>query len=385
MTAEQAGKIIEEIHAAPPLAVVAAAGAGSQAVAWLLGVAGASRTLLEVVVPYGRLSMIDFVGREPDQFVSEENARDMASAAYRRALDLREDRQPVLGLACTATIATDRTKRGDHRAFVAVWDQAGCSEYGLLLDKGLRDREGEEELVSRLIIQALAKASGVDDVLPLEVLGLVELTANDRLQYRRTDHPDPVSLLLEGAVSWVTAHPDGSLIPEEPWAGAILPGSFRPYHHGHRQLAKAAEEILGCPVAFELSVLNVDKPPLEAPEIRKRLSQFTGEAPVLLTRAETFHKKAGLFPGCTFVVGCDTAVRLVADRYYGNSYEEMARALAEIWAAGCRFLVAGREADGRYQTVADVPVPEGFGSLFQGIPESRFRVDISSTALRAHT
>ena len=88
-------------------------------------------------------------------------------------------------------------------------------------------------------------------------------------------------------------------------------------------------------------MLNVDKPPLNADDIKQRVAQFAGKAPVALTRAETFRKKAGLFPNCPFVVGADTAERLVAERYYGNSQSGMLTALAEIWAAGCRFLVAG--------------------------------------------
>ena len=54
--------VIERIHSTPHQAGIAVAGAGSQAMAWLLGVSGASRTLLETLVPYGRLSMIDFLG-----------------------------------------------------------------------------------------------------------------------------------------------------------------------------------------------------------------------------------------------------------------------------------------------------------------------------------
>jgi len=132
--------LIQKIHDAPHRGVLAVAGAGSQAVAWLLGVAGASRTLLEVVVPYGRLSMIDLVGFEPEQFVSEATALDMAKAAYMRAERLREADFPAVGLGCTATIATDRPKRGEHRAFVATWDHGGWNSYSLRLTKGHRDR-----------------------------------------------------------------------------------------------------------------------------------------------------------------------------------------------------------------------------------------------------
>ena len=58
-------------------------------------------------------------------------------------------------------------------------------------------------------------------------------------------------------------------------------------------------------------------------------------------------------------------------------------ALAEMLVAGTRFLVAGREDQGTFKTLADVPVPEGFECLFLDIPEGQFREDISSTQLRA--
>ena len=119
--------LVQKIHDSPPQAVLAVSGAGSQAVAWLLGVAGASRTILEVVVPYGSLSMIDFIGHEPSQYVSVETATDMARAAYNRAVRLRESTVPVVGLGCTATIATDRPKRGEHRCCIATWDETGAA------------------------------------------------------------------------------------------------------------------------------------------------------------------------------------------------------------------------------------------------------------------
>ena len=154
-------QVILQIHDAPHQGVLAVSGAGTQAVAWLLGVAGASRTILEVVVPYSRRSMIDWAGSEPEQFVSQETALIMAKAAYRRALELQEDGSPVVGLACTAAIASDRPKRGQHRAYVATWDDAGWTSYSLQLAKGHRDRAGEEELVSKLVVRALA--AGVRD------------------------------------------------------------------------------------------------------------------------------------------------------------------------------------------------------------------------------
>ena len=147
--------VVARIHDTPEQAVLAVAGAGNYALAWLLGVGGASRTVLETRVPYGFLAMTDLLGGyAPDQTVSVDTAQRMARAAWDRGLALREGSAPIVGVACTATIATDRTKRGDHRAFVATWDEMQCTVDSLTLEKGLRDRIGEEDVVSRLVIAA---------------------------------------------------------------------------------------------------------------------------------------------------------------------------------------------------------------------------------------
>ena len=134
----------------------------------------------------------------------------------------------------------------------------------------------------------------------------------------RVARPEPLDELLAGDVRWVVRRPDGRLEPEGEVPPVLLPGSFNPLHVGHREMMETAVRAAGGlhpePVegAFELSVTNVDKPPLEKGDILRRLAQFGPEDMVVLTRAETFQKKAALFPGRTFVQGWDTTVRLVA-------------------------------------------------------------------------
>ena len=85
-----------------------------------------------------------------------------------------------------------------------------------------------------------------------------------------------------------------------------------------------------------------------------------------------------------FVLGADTLARLVDPRFYAGDRGGMPGAFARIRESGCRFLVAARldPSSGRVLTLADCPVPRGFDRLFEAIPESDFRMDLSSTELR---
>ena len=113
-------KLIAAIHATPHKVVIEFAGAGAQALTWLHGVGGSSRTILEATDRYAATSLIDLLGFEPVQFTSLKVARAMATQAYIRACDLVDAGEPVTGLGGTATLATDRRKRWQHRGRVAV-------------------------------------------------------------------------------------------------------------------------------------------------------------------------------------------------------------------------------------------------------------------------
>jgi hypothetical protein len=70
----------------------------------------------------------------------------------------------------------------------------------------------------------------------------------------------------------------------------------------------------------------------------------------------------------------------------GGRDEQMHAALDEMAALGVRFLVAvRRDPAGRLRTLAEARVPPRYAGLFAAIPESRFRLDTSSTELRARS
>jgi hypothetical protein len=163
---------------------------------------------------------------------------------------------------------------------------------------------------------------------------------------------------------------------------ALLSGSFNPLHRGHVKLARAAGRHLGVEVHFELSVVNADKPELPREEVERRAAQFAGVGPVWVTRAPTFAAKAELFPGAAFVLGWDTAVRVIDPKYYGGEVRRDA-ALRSLVERGCRLVVGGRvDASGAFRTWGG-GVESEFAGLFVALAEEDFRADVSSTQLRA--
>lgn len=195
--------------------------------------------------------------------------------------------------------------------------------------------------------------------------------------------PPPLAEHLRTAGGVICQTPDGIFSSGTPKPLAVLPGSFNPLHVGHRALAEVAGRRLGCEVHFELSVTNVDKPELPPEVVAERVRQFVGVGSVWVTRAAGVLKKSDLFPGAAFVLGFDTAVRLIDPKYYAGERGRDA-ALEKMIERGCRVLVGGRADDAGVFRVWEDGLAGAFRDLFEVIPEGEFRVDVSSTRLRAN-
>ena len=65
-----------------------------------------------------------------------------------------------------------------------------------------------------------------------------------------------------------------------------------------------------------------------------------------------------------WLIGADTAARIVAPRFYEHDVGKMTAALERMRGLGCRFLVAGRiEANGRFVGCESLELPEAFRDL----------------------
>ena len=372
-------QLISALHASGRKAALAITGGGSGAISELLRVPGGSRLLIEAQVPYDAQALATFLGFAPAQACSADTAIAMARSARARAARLVPADTDLVGLGATAALVSDRPRRGEHRFHIAFANAAGIAHCTGVLAKGRRDRAAEEDLVSRAIVLWLAHACGIAAPSPRSLLD-----ADEHFAETVVATVDTIDQLLAGELDRVTVQPDGQMMLSAPPPAVLLPGSFNPLHAGHVLLARVAEELRQQPLAFEISVTNVDKPPLAGETVRHRLTQFAWKSPVELTRAPTFLEKSRLFPRTTFVIGADTAERLVAPKYYGDDEVRMHLALEEIANSGGSFLVAVRiDAAGRVRALNDIPVPRRYADLFTEIPEHRFRFDTSSSEIRA--
>ena len=104
---------------------------------------------------------------------------------------------------------------------------------------------------------------------------------------------------------------------------------------------------------------------------------------VVLTRAPTFVEKARLFPKATFLVGADTITRIGDPSYYGGDPAQVNAAVEAIAQQGCRFLVFGRLIDHQFSVLGQLSIPRTLRRLCTPVSEAEFRLDLSSTELRA--
>jgi phosphopantetheine adenylyltransferase len=357
---------------------LATTGGGSEVVSWLLNHPGASRAVVEAHIPYHEKALAEYLGFPGPHRAEESTAREMAGRARARAEKFAKGAPRIVGVGCTAALATDRVRRGADRAFVALRLEGEYRFLGLRFARGSAGRLEQEEVLSRLVLEAIAGACGARRESGWS------LPDYCRVEERTLSLDDPLGLLVQGELELVEIGADGAVATEVERPGRLLfPGSFNPLHEGHAALAQAAQRLSGRKVCLEISVENVDKPPLSRQELERRLAQMRGRFPVVMSRAPVFHQKARLFANCHFAIGCDTLVRLLDGRYYEGGEQGMAEALDQLQGNGCFFWVGGRLHQGWFQTLADVEVPEKYREMFAGIPEEVFRIDLSSTEIRA--
>nr|GEY62994.1 nucleotidylyl transferase superfamily protein [Tanacetum cinerariifolium] len=387
MTDSLIRSLVEAIHSTPTQAVLYFSGGATQLLGWLGSVPGASNTLLEVIVPYSRMSMIQLLGKVPLQFTSKETAEDMALVAYNRALKLSKPGSPVVVSAINGMLSSnvDQSCYSIHgitflrlqesRFYLSTRTSDRLWASSVTLSKGLRSREQEDRVSSQVLLKAIADACKVSS----SITYVSDLTENEvpDVSEQCFNEDQELEQLINGKICFKVFPFSSGIQTASGERKVILSGSFNPLHDGHLKLLEVAMSLCtdGYP-CFELSAINADKPPLTVAQVKDRVKQFekAGKT-VIISNQPYFYKKAELFPG-------NTAARLINPKYYGGSYDNMIETLLGCKNTGCTFLVGGRNMDGVFKVLEDFDIPDELKDMFISIPVHKFRMDISSTELR---
>jgi len=379
---EKLTRAIAELHASPARAVIACTGAGAGVQDALCKIPGASQTILEAVFPYSEKALIDFLGHKPQKSCSPETALRMAVAARHRGmeLDIRSGGtgKNIIGLGLTATITTNRPKRGENRVFLAASSDSGLRSASHIFEKnedgyGKLGREGEGIISDHLALNLLLETAGLEQIL---AAGEMRIEKHVSLLEKLSKRDSLADLLI---------HPNetlGTAADLDPKKHILFDGSFNPLHHGHRNFARQAKFATGMDVVYAISTNHPDKGAIPREELLARSEQFRWFAPVLFTEnTGRFVDKAERFSGFSFLIGMDTLIRILDQKYYDCPVREITRRLRDDYQA--HFYVVQRAVNGKlsnlHETLLEKGITPGFWLMFTPIPG---RIDVASRDLR---
>ena len=359
-------ELIKLIHQSPLKLVIVSSGGGTNAIASLLKVPGASQTVLESYIPYARESLAHYLLKEPDQYCSLDTTLSMAAKAYSAAkkIDTETNIDNLVGIGITASFATTYEKKGEHRFYIALQTRDYSRSIECVILKGKRSREEEEQLVTEYLVNLLAETIQLPFAYP---------DHEEKPVFKKVDADESWINLVNGDLDFVSST---KRVPE-----LIFPGAFNPLHSGHIAMKNLAEKKTGMEVSFEICIQNADKPPLSYHEIKRTIDQFSNGENWVMTKAGMFFDKSSMFPNSVFIIGADTLVRILDEKFYKNR-KDMLDKLDLFNSHNINFLVFGRKVDSKFISLKNVSLPEHIEKRFTGFDEEIFRDDISSTILR---
>ena len=209
----------------------------------------------------------------------------------------------------------------------------------------------------------ISRSCGIDEKFP---------DVSEGFEYEQVFAKKDWLALQQGKISTLNSPKDSPKL--------IFSGSFNPLHSGHTAMQRIAENFCQEKLYFEVPIQNADKPALSYYEIQKILKQFP-DRNLILSNAATFVEKAKIFPGCTFVIGSDTLIRILDNKFYGSK-EDMNHAFKIFLSNKNSFLVFGRKVNESFLTLKQVNIPQDVQGIFTPVAEEDFRHDISSTELK---
>ena len=192
-----------------------------------------------------------------------------------------------------------------------------------------------------------------------------------------------IKSLSDGKITYFITDSKLDIFHENIDNSVILSGSFNPVHPGHVKLLNYSSQMLDINKYYEISLSNVDKPDIDQADLIKRIKNFDSGEKIIISRSSKFIDKSEIYKNSYFVVGYDTAVRILDESYLspGESLEGLFSVLRKN---NCSFIVAGRvDVSGLNFDNLDIR-DLVYRDFFRVISEEEFREDISSTDKRRH-
>lgn len=314
------------------------AGAGLQYQLWQ--VPGASSFLIGSNFPYAIHETDEFIGFKPEGYCTEETAMEMAMASYIRACEyeiLNKDFGFPIGVGLTASVASIKKHRGDHRVFIAFMTPDGMFCYNDILEKDVGNKARRED-----------DYHCIDKVISILYSILKEQTDSYVGLFDKTKEAE--ELLFKRPVF----NTNGLRQCEPEGLATFLPGAFNPIHDGHRGMYRLVSNQYAF---YAVTISSIHKPNLDLGTALKRAAMLKLEKwrhilrPFIFTRNDPlFIDKARQFPGSNFIIGADAAIRML-DPKWGVNTESLINEFEEL---NIKFCVFPRLIDGKSVSAYDI-------------------------------
>lgn len=340
-------RAITELHASRFLLAYATTGLGAILPTLIWGMGGCSRTLLEGLFTYDRGSTDDLVGRPiVEGYSSPTTASGMSAGVlffnYQRlfALGRSAELPNLIGAAMCGAVQTCRSRRGADVAEMSfrVLRNGIICEWSIGLELKKEKARGWQDLFACLVfLNGVLSIAGIEQIKIPAVERFTSMIKNCKELVEENGLLKTVPCLYAFAIDTETLlaedaiviNPDGSQAPLSSLAGrkiANVSTSANPLSPLHfillREGVKAAGD--GAIPVLELNAGNPDKGTLDVAELARRAGQAHGLCHVIVRMGsgrfiDKVKGMSGILPdGQDYVVGIDTAERILNPKYYGG-------------------------------------------------------------------
>jgi phosphopantetheine adenylyltransferase len=368
-TTTDINSIVDAIHATNKKTgnrfVITTTGGAFSSGSYLMSRPGASSTVVQLNGPYAQEATVKYIKEPTESFASLKAANELSITSLKQCRDLLyQEKYTFIGVGVTAALATNRWLKGDHRMHIVITTDINRFTFSLNLYKGFppdpetpekifRTRAQEDDLCGKLVIFAIAY---ICKIIPLTFFeNLIQenfLNIMDKYNFHDEIFYNPILRLLHSKIPEISdlRHEvvnsvlvsDGKYFVNPSLKNIVmLPGSFNPMHQGHITALQSACALNHTDGIFELCVVNIDKAPLSFDDIQQRITTFDSR-PVVLTNAPLFSDKDKLFPGISYAIGVDTAIRLINPKYTYGDENQMVENILKMTFNNTKFYVIPR-------------------------------------------